>query len=67
MQDTPDILDKLRQAEPIAKGPYRRLIIDAADEIERLRALIAEWADAEDGIPYDIDDPWANLRKAIGR
>ena len=42
----------------------------AVDEIERLRALITEWVDAEDD-PADIDGPyhaaWLALRKAVGR
>jgi hypothetical protein len=42
----------------------------AADEIERLRSLITEWAD-EDDDPADIDGPyhaaWLKLRQAVGR
>jgi hypothetical protein len=42
----------------------------SADEIERLRALITEWADADDD-PADIDGPyhaaWLKLRQAVGR
>jgi hypothetical protein len=34
----PDILDRLHHAQPLARGPYRRLIDDSIIEIERLRA-----------------------------
>ena len=36
--DHPDILDRLYHAQPLARGPYRRLIDDSITEIERLRA-----------------------------
>ena len=46
----------------------------AADEIERLRALITEWADADDtweGGPCDCGGEYCSaaqaLRKAVGR
>jgi len=46
------------------------IFADAADEIERLRSLITEWADADDD-PADIDGPyhaaWLALRRAVGR
>ncbi len=42
----------------------------AANEIERLRSLINEWADADDD-PEDVDGvyhaAWLNLRKAVRR
>ena len=37
------------------------------EEIDRLRQLITTWADAEDLLEYDVDDPWSDLRKAVGR
>ena len=43
------------------------LLIEAAEEIDRLRQLITTWADAEDLLEYDVDDPWSDLRKAVGR
>ena len=36
--DRPDILKRLHHAQPLARGPYRRLIDDSITEIERLRA-----------------------------
>jgi len=43
----------------------------AADEIERLRALIAAWADAEDEADMirgiDLYTAYEALRKAVGR
>lgn len=47
MIHNPDILERLRHAQPLAKGPYRRLINDSITEIERLRSLITEWYEAE--------------------
>lgn len=32
-----DILERLVHAQPLARGPYRRLVNDSAAEIERLR------------------------------
>jgi hypothetical protein len=43
----------------------------AADEIERLRALINDWADAEDEADmirgFDLFTAYKSLRKAVGR
>ena len=45
--------------------------LDALDEVERLRTLITEWADAEDLVVIDSDlrlyAAHNNLRKAVGR
>lgn len=38
--DRPDILDRLHHAQPLARGPYRRLIDDSITEIESLRAQL---------------------------
>jgi hypothetical protein len=38
--DRPDILDRLYHSQPLARGPYRRLIDDSITEIERLRLKI---------------------------
>lgn len=78
--DRPDIIDRLHHAQPLARGPYRRLINDSIIEIERLRALITEWADAgerranhlrSDNLTESIDkrhyDACEALRKAIER
>jgi hypothetical protein len=40
--DRPDILDRLHHAQPLARGPYRRLINDSIIEIERLRAQLTQ-------------------------
>jgi hypothetical protein len=40
--DRPDILDRLHHAQPLARGPYRRLIDDSIIEIERLRAQLTQ-------------------------
>jgi hypothetical protein len=44
---------------------------EAADEIERLRALINAWADAEDEADmirgFDLFTAYESLRKAVGR
>jgi hypothetical protein len=46
------------------------LFLEAAQEIESLRALITAWADADDD-PNDIEgvyhSAWLALRKAVGR
>jgi hypothetical protein len=39
---TTDILDRLHHAQPLARGPYRRLINDSIIEIQRLRALLTQ-------------------------
>ena len=68
-----DIVDRLRAKETAHKSwdmTPAPLYGQAADEIERLRGLIAAWADADDD-PADIDGPyhaaWLALRKAVGR
>ena len=40
MRHNPDILERLRHAQPLAKGPYRRLVNESITEIERLRAQL---------------------------
>lgn len=40
--DRPDIIDRLYHAQPLARGPYRRLINDSIIEIERLRAQLTQ-------------------------
>jgi hypothetical protein len=40
--DRPDIIDRLHHAQPLARGPYRRLINDSIIEIERLRAQLTQ-------------------------
>jgi predicted RNA-binding protein (virulence factor B family) len=76
-----DIADDLRNA--IIRqdsNPWdEALYIRAADEIERLRSLITEWADADDGdLPFNdkyhectCDKRFClaarSLRKAVGR
>ena len=65
-----DIFNDLRSAsnEPTeAILVSSDLLIEAAEEIDRLRQLITTWADAEDLLEYDVDDPWSDLRKAVGR
>ena len=38
--DRPDILGRLHHAQPLARGPYRRLVNDSITEIERLKTTI---------------------------
>jgi hypothetical protein len=42
MNHNPDILDRLHHFQPLARGPYRRLIDDSITEIERLRAQLTQ-------------------------
>lgn len=78
-----DILDRLRAVgghtyEDRMRRHNERS--EAADEIERLRTLISEWADAEEALNgytsvEDVDpvvavaynDAWLALRSAVGR
>ena len=74
-----DIVELLRMRACPSEGEYLEsdhghsdcyLEREAADEIERLRELITEWANADDD-PEDVDGvyhaAWLNLRKAVGR
>jgi len=77
-----DIVEQLRHRaewDIIAFSSFDpQMCIDAADEIERLRALITEWADADEGY-FDIstkegqkkvdrlDAAEDALRQAVGR
>lgn len=69
-----DILDRLRHQWNGEYDPTGRLLSEAADEIERLRALITELinAAADGGVMYQgITQRWWDakeaLRKAVGR
>ena len=42
MNHNPDILERLHHAQPLARGPYRRLVNDSIIEIERLRAQLTQ-------------------------
>jgi hypothetical protein len=66
-----DIVDDLWSARLHDSDPWDSTIYErSANEIERLRSLITEWADADDD-PNDIEgvyhSAWLALRKAIGR
>jgi len=43
-----DIVKRLRDADISGHGSYSALVRDAADEIERMRALLADVADQRD-------------------
>ncbi len=72
-----DIVEMLRLRACPPEGEYLEhdhghsdcyLEREAADEIERLRSLITEWADAEDVMNTErIDAAYIALRKAVGR
>jgi hypothetical protein len=78
---TDDILDRLRWNGQLADiRIYSELLTEAADEIERLRSLIVEWANAEEALNdytsvEDVDpvvavaynDAWLAIRSAVGR
>ena len=58
-----DVFDALVKSRAAVTDQKAALI----EEIDRLHALITAWADAEDLLEYDVDDPWSDLRKAVGR
>ena len=57
-----DVFDALVKSRAAVIDQKAALI----EEIDRLRQLITTWADAEDLLEYDVDDPWSDLRKAVG-
>lgn len=63
-----DIVGRLRRAESLTRGPLYSLAIEALQEIELLRSLVNELADAEQG---DSEQAWSNaltaLYQAVGR
>ena len=70
-----DIVEQLRHRadwDVIAFSSFDpQMCIDAADEIERLRALITEWADALDDTSHQSYERAVSagdaLRQAVGR
>lgn len=85
MEVSGDIEARLRLVARIASNPEwdsedwligvrPAFLLEAADEIERLRALITAWADAEDAeggysVPISAErlNASKSLRKAVGR
>ena len=72
-----NLLTRLTTSESLTRKDLYPLCLEAADEIERLRALITAWADADEAWePPFVDDfstrlacieAAAALRKAVGR
>ena len=66
-----DLLTRLTTSESLTRKDLYPLCLEAADEIERLRALIAAWADAEDDAEIFWTGEFAEasnaLRQAVGR
>ena len=72
-----DLWTRLTTSESLTRKDLYPLCLEAADEIERLRALIAAWVDADEAWePPFVDDfstrlacieAAAALRKAVGR
>jgi len=66
-----DLWTRLTTSESLTRKDLYPLCLEAADEIERLRALITAWADAEDVADIYWTDEYAQasaaLRKAVGR
>ena len=53
--DRLDILERLHHAQPLARGPYRRLVNDSITEIERLRAQLTQ--ETKEPVNHNPDIP----------
>jgi len=66
-----DLLNRLTTSESLTRKDLYPLCLEAADEIERLRALINAWADVEDDAEIFWTGEFAEasnaLRQAVNR
>jgi len=66
-----DLWTRLTTSESLTRKDLYPLCLEAADEIERLRALITAWADAEDDAEIFLTGEFAEasnaLRQAVNR